>query len=471
MSKQEMAKLVYEMAKLQKINQVLMNRVERSTDLQGGAFSLFQAATVLEGQVAQRTAALRTANEDLREAKEVAEQANISKTRFLAAASHDLFQPLNAAKLFAAALAERGVGESMGCGGLVTGITEALESIDGLLRALFEISKLDAGGMGAEIVDVPLGPLFARFHREYQPQVSGAGLQWQVVETSAVVRTDPKLLTRILWNFVSNAIRYTETGRILLGCRHHGDLVSIEVWDTGIGIPDEHLQAIFQEFKQVGQPGRGREKGVGLGLAIVDRIADLLDHPLLVRSRLGKGSMFGVMVPMVVRCAESISLPLAVEEPKFKGDLSELRVMVVDDDRQGLSALYELLNSWGCQVTPIKSLAEFGYLMISDMDPPEIVVADFHLDEGTTGVQVIDRVRTHYGQAIPAFIVTSDRTPQVKAEIKDRGLTMLEKPIQPAKLRALMTHLIKRPIQPVQHMPDVRAFHSGPAPKPQSRGG
>ena len=445
MSRQELAALKHEMAKLQKINKVLMERVERSTDWQGSAFSLFQAATVLEGQVAQRTSALRTANEELRLAKEEAELANLSKTKFLAAASHDLFQPLNAAKLFAAALSERGVGESTGCGGLVTGITEALDSIDGLLRALFEISKLDAGVMSSEIEDVPLGPLLARFQREYEPQVTQVGLDLHVVHSSAVVRSDARLLTRILWNFVSNAIRYTEKGRILLGCRHHGGLLSIEVWDSGIGICEDNLNDIFQEFKQVGPPGRGRDRGVGLGLAIVDRIARLLGHSLHVRSKLGKGSMFAVTVPLVSRDGEVVQLPIPAVSHLYTGRFTGLKVMAVDDDQPGLSALNELLQTWGCQVTMMKSSLEFSYVMISDLEPPDILIVDFHLDQDCNGLGVIDRVRRHYERPIPALIISSDRSPDLKLKVKDEGLSMLEKPLQPAKLRALMSHLIKRP--------------------------
>jgi len=450
MSKDTTEALKYEIAKLQKINKVLMDRVERSTDWQGSAFSLFQAATVLEGQVAQRTAALRIAIEELRQAKEAAELANISKTRFLAAASHDLLQPLNAAKLFSAALAERGACESFGGEGLVTGISEALDSIDGLLRALFEISKLDAGVMTAEIGDVSLGPLLARFKREYEPQVTAAGLELHVVPCSAVVRSDARLLTRVLWNFVSNAIRYTERGRIILGCRRQGAEISIEVWDTGLGIPDDKLDDIFQEFKQVGPPGRGRDKGLGLGLAIVERIARLLDHPLTVKSRVGKGSVFSVGVPIAANHAATVSASVGVDLPIRKSDLVGVKVMAVDDDRHGLAALGELLTTWGCQVTMMQSSAEFGFWMTSASDPPDLVIADFHLGEGADGVTVIDRMRSHYGQSIPAFVITSDRTPDLKARIKGQGLSMLEKPIQPAKLRALMSHLIKGPIKPGQ---------------------
>jgi len=438
------AALRNQIAKLQKINQVLMDRVERSTDWQGSAFSLFQAATVLEGQVAQRTAALRSAIEELRHAKEVAEQANLSKTRFLAAASHDLLQPLNAAKLFSAALSERDIGDTNEV--LVTGITEALDSIDGLLRALFEISKLDAGVMVTEVGDVPLGPLLARIHREYAPQVIKAGLEFHVVSCSAVVKSDATLLTRILWNFVSNAIRYTEKGRILLGCRRRGAMVAIEVWDSGLGIPEDELDDVFQEFKQVGPPGKGRDKGLGLGLAIVERIAKLLGHPLRVRSWMGKGSVFSVEVPLVARSIYIEELPPVMADPIRKSDLFGVRVVAMDDDRHGLAALNELLCAWGCQVTRLKSKAEFERWLAYVAEAPDIFIADYHLGEGVDGIGVIERTRSRLARPIPAFIISSDRSADLKAHVRNNGLRMLEKPIQPSKLRALLAHMLKSPV-------------------------
>ncbi len=445
MTQRDSEALKSQIVKLQKINKVLMDRVERSTDWQGSAFSLFQAATVLEGQVAQRTAALRSAIEELRFAKEMAEQANLSKTRFLAAASHDLLQPLNAAKLFSAALAERDIGDHNGV--LVTGITEALDSIDGLLLALFEISKLDAGVMTTEIGTVALGPLLARIQREYAPQVAMAGLDFQVVPCSAVVRSDATLLTRILWNFISNAIRYTEQGRILLGCRRRGGMISIEVWDTGLGIPDDEMEDVFQEFKQVGPPGKGRDKGMGLGLAIVERIAKLLGHPVRVRSAVGRGSAFCVEAPVLEQSVEVEDLPPVAADPVRKSDLSGVRVVAMDDDRHGLAALRELLRTWGCVVTPLKSVAEFEKWLASGAEPPDLFIADFHLGEGLDGIGVIERMRSRLSRSVPAFIITSDRSPNLKTRVRKQGLRMLEKPIQPAKLRALMAHMLKSPVQ------------------------
>ncbi len=430
-----------ELAKLRKINQVLMNRVEKSTDWQGNAFSLFQAATVLEGQVAERTQALRAANDALSLAKDQAEQANISKTKFLAAASHDLMQPLNAAKLFTAALAERGeLGEKSVA--LVSGVASALDSIDGLLHTLFEISKLDAGVMVPEITSFALGPLLSQLEREYRPQVEKLGLELHVVPCAATVRSDARLLTRVLWNFLSNAIRYTERGRILLGCRHHGSTLSVEVWDTGLGIPKDRLAEIFQEFRQVGLPGKGRDKGLGLGLAIVHRMAKLLNHPIEVRSRLGKGSAFAIQLPLDTG-SQPVTMPVSPSEPAQAAcPLQGLKVAAIDDDKAGLRALTELLNAWDCEVTSMRSSSDVGNWLALWQEPPDIIVADYHLSDTEDGWSIIQRIRNSYGRTIPALVVSSNRTPELRTHLRKNGVLLVNKPIAPAKLRAAMSHLI-----------------------------
>lgn len=435
------AELEREIAKLRKINQVLMNRVEKSTDWQGNAFSLFQAATVLEGQVAERTQALRAANEALILAKDQAEQANVSKTKFLAAASHDLMQPLNAAKLFTAALSERGELGEKGTA-LAVGVTSALDSIDGLLHTLFEMSKLDAGVMVPEIASVAVGPLLVQLEREYRPQIEKAGLELHVAPCSATVRSDARLLTRVLWNFLSNAIRYTEQGRILLGCRRHGATLRIEVWDTGLGIPQDRLDEIFQEFKQVGAPGKGRDKGLGLGLAIVHRMARLLGHPLEVHSRLGKGSSFAIHLPLDDG-KTPVVLPVSPSEPPNASvSLNGLKVAAIDDDKGGLRALTELLSAWKCEVTAMRSSTEVGNWLALWQEPPDIIVADYHLSDTENGWSIIQRIRASYGRPIPALVVSSNRTPELRAHLKKNGVLLVNKPIAPAKLRAAMSHLV-----------------------------
>jgi len=378
--------------------------------------------------------------EVLRQAKQAAEAANLSKTRFLAAASHDLHQPLNAARLFTGALAETcGDGEQRD---LLVGIDNALEDIDSLLRALFDISKLDAGVMEAEPVDTPIGPLITQLGREYAPQALEAGLGFRVVPCSLVVRSDPRLLSRILRNLLSNALRYTERGRILLGCRRLPGRLRIEVCDTGIGIPADKIGTVFMEFQQLSLTGRRREKGIGLGLAIVERIARLLDHPLSVRSIPGRGSCFAVDVPVVRHPAgpDPAATP-AVTAPTGRNPAG-LEVVAIDDDPNGREGLAALLRAWGCVVTPLPDARSVDLWLAGPATPPGLIVADFHLGDGSDGLAQIGRLRRHFGGDIPAMVVTSDRTPELRARVKAEQIPMLSKPIVPAKLRSLIIHLL-----------------------------
>lgn len=417
---------------------------ESERRLKQAAGELRAANEGLERRVEQRTAELRAVNDALQGAKVEAEQANISKTKFLAAASHDLHQPLNAARLFVAALAERSHWPREDRD-LLEGVDNALDAIDGLLTALFDISKLDAGVMHAEPVDVPVGPLLAQLAREYQPQARHLGLDLRVVPCSLVVRSDPRLLARILRNFLSNAIRYTERGRIILGCRRSGSGLRIQVWDTGIGIPTGQIPEVFQEFQQIALPGRRREKGMGLGLAIVERIARLLKHPLSVQSVVGLGSMFAIEMPI---CADAPELtqPHALPVPaQSRGSLAGVKVVAIDDDPSGIEAISALLDAWRCRVVAIRSSAELeAWLAEGGKAEPHLVVADYHLGDGSNGPLLVERLRAHFGAMVPAFIVTSDRDPGVRAAIKAQGLQVLNKPIAPAKLRALMTHMLAR---------------------------
>lgn len=410
--------------------------------LKTAARELQQANESLERRVEQRTSELSAANQALRLAKIAAETANVSKTKFLAAASHDLHQPLNAARLFVAALAEQ-EGMDKSNRDLVVSIDNALEAIDGLLRALFDISKLDAGVMSADIGGFEVGPLLEQLRKEYLPQARAAGITLKVMPCRAVIRSDPKLLGRVLRNFMSNALRYTERGTILLGCRRRRGRLSIGVWDSGIGIPEEKLGEVFHEFQQVAQPGRRREKGIGLGLAIVERIARLLDHPLEVRSRLGRGSSFAISVPFaqgVTASALPGSSPMAAAD---RDALNGLSVLAIDDDPSGLEAITALLTAWRCKVTPVRSQVELGEWLKGKPKAPRVVVADYHLGDGSNGVMLIEQLRARFGADLAAFVVTSDRTPALRAALKEKGLSMLPKPVQPARLRALISHLAR----------------------------
>ncbi len=449
-----LAELEAENRKLRKINKVLMDRVERDMDTQGGnAFSLFQTAVTLESRVRERTAELTGLTRQLRQeiserreaeaalhlAKAEAEQANLSKTKFLAAASHDLKQPLNAAKLFVGVLAEEVEGERVR--GLVDNVEDALEAFDDLLNALLDISKLDAGVWVAEPAGVPVGPLLARLAREYTPQAAAAGLSVRVVPTSFIAHTDRCLLERVVRNFVSNAIRYTERGRILIGCRRCADAIRIEVWDTGIGIPGDKLAHIFEEFRQLGNNPRRGDKGVGLGLAIVDRIARLLGVRITVRSRLGHGSCFGVTLPLGSFPEAAAESPIA--PPMLNAGLAGRFVAVVDNDAQVVQAMATLLGTWGCRLVASASAEGILDALEEAAQRPDLIIADYFLDDGRYGTEVIAMLRAQFGP-VPTLIMSSDRSLALKAEAQALGCGFLAKPASPAKLRAMLSFLLSQ---------------------------
>jgi signal transduction histidine kinase len=439
-----------ELRKLRRINQVLMDRIERDMDAQGSnAFSLFQAAITLEGRVAERTAELtrltqrlmheisvRTETERaLLQAKAAAEQANLGKTRFLAAASHDLHQPLNAARLFLGTLADEvAAGRPRE---LVGRVETALDSVSELIGALLDISGLDAGSWAVRQTSFPIAPLLARLASEYAPQAAAHGLRLRMVPSSAVLRTDRALLARVMTNLISNAIRYTARGRILIGCRARGEQVRLEVWDTGIGIPPGQCARIFEEFQQVGTPPRPGEKGFGLGLAIVDRIARLLDLKVEVRSVPGRGSCFAVSAPRGGAAAEA-----AAEAPCPGDELAGLRVACIENDPPTLAALAGLLRSWGCEARCATSVA--AALAGWDGEAPDLILADYHLDGLPTGTQAIAALRLRYARAIPALLLSADRAIAVLPDVAALDCGFLAKPLQPAKLRTTILFTLAR---------------------------
>jgi two-component system, sensor histidine kinase len=446
-----------ELRKLRKINRVLMDRVERDMDAHGGnAFSLFQTAITLEGRVSERTEELtrltqrlmhevserRETENALLLAKAEAEQANLGKTRFLAAASHDLHQPLNAARLFLGALADEVVqGRPRQ---LVERVEAALDTVSELLDTLLDISKLDAGAWTTVPTSFPVAPLLALLADEYGPQADACGLALRVVQSGAVVHTDQTLLARVLRNLVSNAIRYTEAGRILIGCRQAGTgHVRVEVWDTGIGIPEAKRAHIFEEFQQLGAPPRRHEKGFGLGLAIVDRIARLLALEVSVRSGVGHGSCFAVRVPRGVVGAPEAENP-AARAPTPGGELEGLCIACVENDAQTLQAMEALLRSWGCRPVVAPGLGAGFSALATEGCRPDLILADYHLDDGLRGTDAVAALREQFGADIPAVIVSSDRAAAVQAEAEARGCGFLVKPLRPAKLRAVMGYVLGR---------------------------
>ena len=443
-----------EVRKLKTINSVLIERVEREMDPQvDSAFSRMYQAIALETSVSKRTEVLtsltrrlvheinerREVEQALQDAKAAAERANVSKTSFLAAASHDLNQPLNAARLFLGALSqELPPGREQE---LTRRIDSALSTMDHLLTALMDISKLDAGFLQAEIADFELGPLLAALAAEFEPQAASIGLQLRLVPTRAVLRTDRHLLERVLRNFIGNAIRYTKSGRILVGCRRRGDALRIDVIDTGIGIPKDKWQTIFQEFHQLGNNPRRSEKGVGLGLAIVERVANLLNTPVEIDSLLGRGSRFSITVPFGLAAAAPEQSVAANAMAPGGADFGTCLVVVIDNDPQVLEGMQCLLHSWNCQVigaaTPEAALA-------AAERAPDILIADYYLDAGAYGTDAIAALQAHFGAEIPSLVITSDTSPRLRAELRKAGHAVLTKPLAPSRLRALMSHLLGR---------------------------
>lgn len=405
----------------------------------------------LEERVAGRTAELVTLNDklvqeiaeregiqqQLKEAKELAEQANQSKDKYLAAASHDLLQPMNAARLLIAALQERSLEQSDAR--LVDRVHLALKNAEELLSDLLDISKLDQNAVQPEFGDFRLNQLISALQAEFQLVAEDKGLHLRACHSSVLVRSDSRLLQRILRNFISNAIRYTEQGRVLIGCRRKPGSISIQIWDTGNGIPADKLQDVFKEFHQLDDhPGVARQ-GVGLGLAIVDRIARVLSHPLQVESVPGKGSMFAVEVPVID--APQTAAPVQLFAMPVPDLLQGLTVLVIDNEENILVSMEALLGQWGCTVMTASSARQAVGRCQQTGLVPEVILADYHLDHEQLGTDAIIRVREHLGLEIPAVMLTADRSSECLQLFREQQFPVINKPVKPGKLRALLTHL------------------------------
>jgi Na+/proline symporter/CheY-like chemotaxis protein len=386
----------------------------------------------LEQRVSERTAELERLNEELERAKTAAEAANLSKTRFLAAASHDLLQPLNAARLYASSLAQASPDvPAEEKAGLARNVDASLEAVEEILGALLDISRLDAGAMKPEIGDVSLADLFRQLEIEFAPMARAKGLKLTFVNTRTAVRSDRRLLRRLLQNFVSNAIKYTPHGRVLIGVRRRGEMARIEVWDTGLGIPGSKRAAVFEEFHRLDQ-GAKAARGLGLGLSIVQRLGRVLGHPIDLKSEHGRGSAFSVAAPL--SRAQAIA-PAEAPPPEAAQDpLHGLRVLAIDNEPRVLDGMRALIGKWGCEVATAGGLAE-GLMRLDP--PPDIVIADYHLDDGD-GLVAIAAVRARVGP-IPAVLATADRSVEVRAACEAADVAVLNKPVKPAPLRALLT--------------------------------
>ncbi|WP_445571967.1 hybrid sensor histidine kinase/response regulator NahK/ErcS' [Pseudomonas sp. E102] len=422
------------------------------TERRRTAEALHQAYQNLEQRVQERTAELTSLNDQLlreidersrvelrlREAKREAERANLSKTKFLAAVSHDLLQPLNAARLFTSALLERR--EPVANAHLVRNVSNSLQDVENLLGTLVDISKLDAGVIKADVAPFALSELLDNLAAEYRQVARSEGLELCFVPCSVLVRSDIQLLARILRNLLSNALRYTPNGRVLLGCRRLGNRVSIEVWDSGIGIAQDRLEEIFQEFKRGDVQRPNQDRGLGLGLAIVEKIARILGHRIRVRSWPGKGSVFAIEVPLSATAPKPLPC-LDMSEPMLER-LRGARVWVLDNDGAICAGMRTLLEGWGCLVVTALSEQDLARKVDGYRAEADLLIADYHLDHDQNGVDAVARINACRASPIPAMMITANYSNELKQQIRELGHTLMHKPVRPMKLKIAMSHLL-----------------------------
>jgi signal transduction histidine kinase len=442
--------LEQEIRQLRKTNEVLLDRVENRINVEGGAFAAFQVASNLERTVANRTTELRQLNERMEhelylrrsfetalvKAKTEAEAAIASRTRFLATASHDLRQPLNAAVLYLGSISQEGLRESDADG--LRGIGLALKNLDGMLATLLDISRLDSGALQTDPSDFYVQPLFDRLANEYGAIARTRHLELTAMPTRAVVHSDLMLLETVLRNLLSNAIKYTDTGRILLGLRRRGDRVSIEVRDTGVGVSKEHIVRIFDEFWRAPGSAESGKDSTGLGLSIVERICQLLGTSIQVYSEPGKGSTFMLELPRgkASLVEDKIELPLALSETGFNQQL----MVVIDDNRQVLRSMEHMLLSWGCQVLAASGVEEAITAIINNDLTPQLLLTDYHLADNANGITAINAINAELETTAPAIMISSDNSSPLREKLEKLDIPLLTKPIEPARLRAAMLH-------------------------------
>lgn len=396
------------------------------------AEALERANATLEKRVRDRTEELTRLNSELALAKSAAEDANISKTRFLAAASHDILQPLNAARLYVTSLVERQKASEESR--LVENIDESLEAIEEILGALLDISRLDAGAMTPSISSFKMADLMRSLEIEFAPAARAKGLKLSFVPSSLPVETDRLLLRRLLQNFISNAIKYTPHGRVLVGCRRRGQSLQIGVYDTGVGIPAQKRGEIFKEFHRLEQGAR-IARGLGLGLSIVERIARVLNHGIALDSQPGGGSVFSVTVPIAAAVNHTAAVTSAT--PLAKTPIAGALIVCIENDPAILDGMKTLLTAWHAEViaapdpdSAVEAIEARGGAVTG-------LLVDYHLDRGH-GLAAIRDIRRRFGATLPAILITADRSPHVRAAAREDNIAVLNKPVKPASLRALL---------------------------------
>jgi signal transduction histidine kinase/CheY-like chemotaxis protein len=396
------------------------------------AEALERANATLEKRVRDRTEELTRLNSELALAKSRAEDANISKTRFLAAASHDILQPLNAARLYVTSLVERQNGGEDSR--LVENIDDSLEAIEEILGALLDISRLDAGAMTTSITSFKMSDLMRSLEIEFAPIARAKGLKLTFVPCSLPVQSDRLLLRRLLQNLISNAIKYTPRGRVLVGARRHGHSLQIGVYDTGVGIPILKRGEIFKEFHRLEQGAR-IARGLGLGLSIVERLARVLNHGIALDSTTRGGSVFSVMVPTAT--AVNYTAAVTTATPLSTTPMSGSLIVCLENDAAILDGMRTLLTAWDAAVIAVADPEAAIEAIEAAGGRVTGLLVDYHLDRGN-GVAAIRDIRRRFGENIPAILITADRSPHVRAAAREENIAVLNKPVKPASLRALL---------------------------------
>lgn len=404
-------------------------RVKAERELERVNFSL-------EGRVEERTADLTRVNAELEVARAKADAANHDKTRFLAAASHDLLQPLNAARLYTSTLIERA--KSTAFAELATSIEASLTAVEEIMSALLDISRIDSGALKPAPAPVAAQDLLRKAEVEFAPLAREHDVTLRIVKTATTVMADRSLVGRIVQNLVSNAIKYTPAGgKVLVGLRRRGNRLRLDVIDTGIGFNRDQHRLVFAEFSRLDRAAR-MAQGLGLGLSIVQRLVTAMDLTLELDSKEGRGSRFSLYLPVVrnARPAQGEAWPMAESNV---GTLN-LKVLCVDNEKAILEAMQGLLEHWGCDVRVALSLKQIDRERLLEGWYPDLVLMDYHLDQ-TSGLDAIEWLRHNLGGHLPAALVTADRSPAVRALAEDRGILVVTKPVKPAALRATISGL------------------------------
>lgn len=401
------------------------------------AEALARSNETLERRVRERTEELTRLNAELSRAKAEADEANIGKTRFLAAAGHDILQPLNAARLYATSLVEKTERTPLETHAI--NIDQSLDAVEEILGALLDISRLDTGALKPEFSVFRIDEILKQLTIEFEPVARDRGLEFRVLPSSSWVRSDRRLLRRLVQNLVSNALKYTPEGRVLVGVRHRRGRASIEVLDTGLGIREKEQAVIFQEFQRLDQ-GAKIARGLGLGLSIVERIGRVLTHPIGLQSEPDRGSRFWVEVPTAAAMptvAANDGLP-----PRSTARFDGMVALCLDNEETILDGMEALLVGWGVTVVKARdqkdASEQLAQLVKDSGHGPDILLVDYHLDDGN-GIDAVVQLRWRFGRDLPAALITADRGPQVREEAAEKSIAILNKPLKPAALRAVLS--------------------------------